>query len=157
MSKAFTRESDDLPERPTPARPRTALPPGARNYLTPDGAQQFRDELERLESGGEEANSARRQFLQRTLQSAEVVTPPPPPHDTVRFGASVTVRDPHGVEETFRIVGADEVDSARDWISWVSPLARALLNARLGQRVVLQLPGGRRDLEIRAITYHTAG
>ncbi len=48
MSKAFTREEDDAPERPTPLRPASSLPPGTKNYLTPDGAVRFRDELDRL-------------------------------------------------------------------------------------------------------------
>ncbi len=156
MSKAFTRESDDLPERPAPPRPAPALPPGTRNYLTPDGALRLRRELEHLEAQPPPPGTpgaARLQALRRTLPTAEIVPPPPPPHESVRFGAFVTVRDSRGEEETFRIVGLDEVDTERDWISWLSPLARALLNAQLGQRIQLQLPGGRRDLEIVAVRY----
>ncbi len=156
MSKAFTRESDDLPERPAPPRPAPTLPPGTRNYLTLDGAQRLRLELEQLEAQPPPSGTpgaARLQLLRRTLTSAEVVPPPPPPHESVRFGAVVTVRDSRGEEETFRIVGLDEVDTDRDWISWLSPLARALVNARLGQKIQLQLPGGRRELEIVTIRY----
>ena len=160
MSKAFTREDDDRPERPAAPRLPSPLPPGTRNYATPAGAHRLRAELERRLADPAAAGPAaptnsdpRLQALQRSVQSMEIVPPPPPPHDQVRFGASVTVRDAQGVEERFRIVGVDETDAERDWISWLSPLARALLNARLGQRVRLKLPGGDRDLEVTAIAY----
>lgn len=158
MSKAFTRESDDLPERPTVPRPRPQLPAGTRNYLTPDGARRLQAELDELLGrtdlgAGSESLRERLGWLQRTLPTAEIVAAPPPPHDQVRFGAYVRVRDPQGIEETFRIVGLDEADPGRDWISWLSPLARSLLNARLGQQVRIQLPGGSRQLEIVGIAY----
>ena len=65
----------------------------------------------------------------------------------------MTVRDGGGVETRYRIVGVDETDLDRDWVSWVSPIARALLNARLGQRVRLKFPGGEQGVEIVGIAY----
>ena len=92
-------------------------------------------------------------FLHETLRTAVVVPAPPPPHDKVLFGATVTVRQQDGLETGYRIVGVDATDIDRDWISWLSPIARALLNTRLGQRVRLKLPAGERELEIVGISY----
>lgn len=168
MSKAFTRESDDVPDElflPSAS----ALPPGAKNYVTPDGAQRLREELDRLvnierpkTSATPEDPDAKRRLqlldqrilhLQQSLQSAVVVTPPAAPEDRVRFGATVTVRERNGNESRYRIVGVDEVDLDRNWVSWLSPIAKALLNARLGQRVRLKLPSGDAELEVVAIKY----
>ena len=167
MSKAFTRESDDAPDRPVAPR-RSSLPPGAKNYLTPDGARRFREELERLTqverpglAGASGDAEAKRQLqrldqrildLQQSLQSAVVVAPPPASEDRVRFGATVTVRE-RGAEARYRIVGVDEADLDRGWVSWLSPIAKALLNARPGQRVKFKFPSGEEELEIVRIAY----
>ena len=172
MSKAFTREDDDVPERPVLPRSAPALPPGAKNYLTPDGERRLRAELERLTQtepsppadataadtavgvqSRETAGLQRRLQLEKSLQSAVVVAPPPGPWEQVRFGATVTVRDASGTETRYRIVGVDEMDVDRDWVSWVSPIARALLNGRVGQRVRLKFPGGEQGVEIVGIAY----
>ncbi len=165
MSKAFTRESDDLPETPLVARPPTPLPPGAKNYLTPGGAQRMREELERLslverpkaDPGKTSLNvqvlEQRLRQLEQNLQSAEIVEPPAAPWDQVRFGATVTVRDRAGHESQYRIVGIDETDIDRGWVSWLSPIARALLKAKLGERVRFRFPAGEEELEIAGITY----
>ena len=87
------------------------------------------------------------------LQSAVVVAPPIVPEAGVRFGASVTVRDRGGGESHYRIVGVDETDIDRGWVSWLSPIAKALLNARLGERVRIELPSGQEELEILSIAY----
>lgn len=161
MSKAFTREDSGLPEQPEPIERAVTLPEGARNYLTPGGAARMQAELQML---GESASSSltesekatrdrRIDELQTILQSAEVLPPPPEPHDRVRFGASVTVRDGAGEEMSYRIVGADEIDLDQDWVSWVSPIARALLNARLGQKVPFKFPSGETELEVIRIEY----
>ncbi len=169
MSKAFTRESDDLPDEPTIRPLPSPLPPGAKNYLTPDGARRLREELDRLVqverpglAASPEDQDAKRSLhvldqrirhLQQSLHSAEVVPPPGVPEDRVRFGATVTVREHSGDEARYRIVGADETDLDRGWVSWFSPIARALLNARLGQRVRFKFPSGEEELEIVSIAY----
>src|SRR5262245_47307696 len=105
MSKAFTRESDDMPERPMAPRPAPSLPPGVRNYITPSGAQRLQAELDALIQSG--STGARVSALRQRLQTVEVVPPPAPPHEQVRFGATVTVRDSAGQDETYRIVVLD--------------------------------------------------
>ena len=175
MSKAFTRESDDLPDQPVLPRQSSSLPPGAKNYLTPDGERRLREELDRLvqverpelaaETKNQDSSVAsphqrqlqvldqRIHYLQESLQSAVVVTPPVAPENQVRFGATVTVRERNGSESRYRIVGVDETDLDRGWVSWLSPIAKALLNARLGQRVRLKLSTGDTELEIVHVVY----
>lgn len=170
MSKAFLRESDsDLPPEPPPTA--ALLPAGAKNYLTPTGAQRLRNELARLvdvdrpglAADPEDADSKRAlqtvdqriRYLRESLRTAEIVAPPPQA-DTdpvVRFGASVTVREPSGEISRYRLVGVDETEPEQGWISWTSPLAHALLNARPGDRVSFMAPGGARELEIIAVDY----
>ncbi len=169
MSKAFTRESDDLPE-PTITRPLTpSLPDGVKNYFTPDGARRLRAELDRLTQEERpraaaipDPLDAKRQLqvldqrilhLQQSLRSAEVVPAPAGPVDQVRFGATVTVREREGGEACYRIVGMDETDLDRGWVSWRSPIARALLNRRPGDRIRFQLPSGEEELEILSVHY----
>jgi len=169
MSKAFTRESDDAPETPL-VRPATALPPGVKNLLTPGGALQLRQELEQLTAeesalraatnASDETSKRRQQTLaaralqiQRTLQTAVITGPPAITDDVVRFGATVRVRERSGETMSYRIVGVDETDLDQNWVSWLSPIAKALLHARVGQSVRLKLPGGEEQLEILGVSY----
>lgn len=169
MSRAFVRESDDRPELPI-ARQASALPPGAKNYLTPGGATRLREELRKLLevdrpslAGAASDPDAKRQLLvldqrvqqlEESLGSAEVVEPPTPDaRAVVRFGATVIVRRPNGDEEDYRIVGVDEIDLERSWVSWASPIAKALVNARVGERVLFKFPSGEEQLEIVKIDY----
>ena len=165
MSKAFTRE-DDSEELPPAPRRSSPLPPGAKNYLTASGEQRLRGELQRcierrarIVGDSVDAKSELQRIdqhiaaLQAVLDSAVITSPPEKPWDEVRFGASVKVRDTAGEESTYRIVGVDETDIDRDWVSWVSPIARALLNAKVGRRVRFRVPAGERELEILSITY----
>ncbi len=146
----------------------SVLPAGAKNYITPDGAQRLRNELERLVrekrpsvSGADDSDAKRQlatldqriQRLEESLQSAEIVSPPGGDIDVVRFGATVTVREADGEESTYRIVGVDETDIDRGWVSWLSPIARALMNARAGDRVRFKIPSGETELEILRIGY----
>ncbi len=169
MSKAFTRESDDAPESPARLRPASPLPPGAKNYLTADGACRLQAELDRLTHierpklsvfpGDPDARRCLQSFdqqiqhLQHTLATAVVVAPPDAPWEQVRFGASVAVRSRNGEETRYRIVGIDETDVDRGWVSWLSPIAKALLNAKLGSRVRFRFPSGEEELEIVSIRY----
>lgn len=166
MSRAFIRESDDQPERPTLAR-RAPLPPGTPNYITPDGARRFREELERLvrterprlamadnpdaKQQLQELNQ-RVDLLQQCLETA-VVMPPPADTSRVQFGATVTVRDSGGEQDCYRIVGVDEADIECSRMSWLSPLARALVNARPGDHVSFKSPAGVQELVIMAVAY----
>lgn len=154
MSKAFTRE-DDRPEPEPPRRLPSVLPPGAKNYVTPDGATRLRAELDALVSGERrQATDDRIRELRRILESAVIVDPPSEDVDVVRFGATVSVRSlPDGETARYRIVGVDETDVARGWISWVSPVAKALLSAAAGDRVRAALPSGDKDFEILDVSY----
>jgi transcription elongation factor GreB len=169
MSRAFVRESDfpQLPELPPLVSP---LPPGAKNYLTPAGAQRLRDELARLRDTQRPRLAAapaddldakrelqvldqRIRYLQESLLTADVSEITPGPADVVRFGATVTVRESGNVETRYRIVGVDETDLDRNWVSWLSPVARALMNAKPGDRVQLKAPRGTRELHVVAIEF----
>jgi transcription elongation factor GreB len=167
MSRAFVRETDvpQLPDLPARAAP---LPPGVRNYITAAGAQRLRAELTdlltvrrpaliRAEPDDSDAKrelqtlDRRIRYLQEALRRAEIIAVDAAPPDVVRFGSAATVRESDGSETTYRIVGVDEADAEQNGISWLSPLAQALLNARVGARVTLRTPRGTRELEIRAI------
>jgi transcription elongation factor GreB len=169
MSKAFTREDDSAPEAELRSRPATAFPPGAKLHLTASGAQRLKAELDQLTqqerpqwSNRPDDPDAKRRLLivdnrieelRQILGAATIVEPPPQPWDQVRFGATVAVRNRSGEAEQYRIVGAAELDADRGWVSAVSPIGRALLNARLGQRVRFKFPTGEDELEIVQIAY----
>jgi len=169
MSKAFTREETDSPDFPELPPLTSVLPEGAKNYITSGGAQKLRDELDRLVNetrpslaAAADDPDAKRQlalldqriyYLEQSLQSAEVISLPAGAADTVRFGATVTVRESSGETSTYRIVGVDETDVDRGWVSWLSPIARALRNAKVGERVRFKIPSGETELEIAAINY----
>jgi transcription elongation factor GreB len=96
-------------------------------------------------------------FLVKRLDKAEVVDPVAPRDDAdadrIFFGATVDVRDGHGKKRTISIVGVDEIDTDRGFISWMSPMARALTKAREGDMVTLKTPGGVEELEILEVRY----
>lgn len=169
MSKAFTRESDGESDE-LPLRPSSALPPGAKNLLTPSGVARLRAELGELVSevrpelatSTDDADRKRKlqqldhriEQIEESLRTAVIV--PPPATDAerreVRFGATVTVRRAGG-EVSYRIVGVDEIDLDRGWVSYLTPIAKALIGARLGERVRFRFPSGEEDLEILRIDY----
>jgi transcription elongation factor GreB len=181
MNKAFVREGDgDDDEELEPA---LKLPGGTRNYITPAGHQKLKDELEHLvkrerphvveivawaASNGDRSENGdyiygkrrlreidrRIRFLTKRLDIAEVVDPlRQGNNDQVFFGARVTVADADGSENTYTIVGVDEADVARGRISWISPLARALIKAREGDSVRFQSPLGLREIDIVEVVY----
>ena len=182
MSKAFTRESDsaDDPDDLEDANP---VPAGSKNYMTPHGWRRMRDELTHLVKverpevtnvvswaarNGDRSENAdyqygkkrlreidrRIRYLTKRLENAEVVDPATrEATDQVFFAATVTYANSAGDELTVRIVGLDETDHARGLISWISPVARALIKAREGDTVALVTPGGREELEILEVRY----
>lgn len=166
MSKAFTRESDEIgPEELKSLRPQ--LPPGASNYITRAGADRLRQRLNELlekkstttdGASSSEAQADQRRIdssirrLQATLSSV-VLAEIPADQTKVAFGASVVVRYSNGAEETYRIVGVDEADPAHDQISWISPLAQALLNQRAGNNLLFKSPAGEQELTILDVRY----
>ncbi len=182
MNKAFVKESDgdDDDELGAGLPP---IPPGAKNYITPQGYQRIREELlqlidvERPEvvkivhwaaSNGDRSENGdyiygkrrlreidrRIRFLTKRLDLAEVVDPSV--HhgsDQVFFGATVTYVNAQGDEHIVTIVGIDELDPLRGKISWISPVARALTKAREGDVVTLRTPAGEDELEIISVQY----
>jgi transcription elongation factor GreB len=96
-------------------------------------------------------------FLVRRLDNAEVVDPAMPRDEDVAsrvyFGATVIVANAAGEERTISIVGIDEIDTARGYISWISPMARALLKAREGDTVTVRTPGGSEELDVVDVRY----
>jgi transcription elongation factor GreB len=172
MSKAFLRE-DDFQSEETAATPIKLLPRGAKNYMTPAGVARLQAELRELTEERSilvaEKNDPdvkrrlqkldqRMRHLQQSLHSAEVVAAPggTSERNTVLFGATITVRDTSGVETRYRIVGVDETDLERGDVSWLSPLAQALLNARVGERVTFKAPRGQTELLIVGVSYDPA-
>lgn len=183
MSKAFVRESDHEDGDDDGLTPELALPAGARNYLTPAGYARLREELvhlmtvERPEivqvvswaaSNGDRSENGdylygkrrlreidrRMRFLTRRLDIAEVVDPAEQADcEQVFFGATVTYMDADGAENTIKIVGVDEAEPLKGRISWVSPVARTLNKARVGDTVTLRAPGGDQTLDIVEIRY----
>jgi transcription elongation factor GreB len=179
MSKAFTRETDsdddDLPLQP--------LPIGGKNYITPAGYSHMRDELLGLmdverpkvveavywaASNGDRSENGdyiygkkrlreidrRIRFLTQRLEIAEITDPSA--HygkDQVFFGSTVTYEDDAGVERSITILGIDEADTLTGQVSWVSPVARALLKSRVGDEVSLVMPDGVRVLSVLAVSY----
>ena len=165
MSKAFTKESDD-PGNDVHTDFKDPLPPGVKNYVTPEGAEALRKELARLESEPRpksssdravrkrlEALDRRLQFFRDRVANMTVVDLGSQDKDSVHFGATVTVADEEGNEKSYRIVGVDESDPAKGKISWISPIAKALISARVGDVVTLELPDGNAELEILQIEY----
>lgn len=167
MSKAFLRESD-MPEFPDRAPP-VLLPVGAKNYMTPQGAERLRRELARLVdqerpplvAGNADPESKRElhtldqriRYLEQSLRTAEIIERPPAGTNEVRFGANVRVRESNGELSTYRIVGVDEIDPTEGCISWLSPIARALMSAKAGDRVTMTSPRGERQIEVLSVSY----
>ncbi|MDO4904511.1 MAG: transcription elongation factor GreB [Lautropia sp.] len=182
MNKAFVRESDESfdDEEGEVASPPL---PGGKNYITRAGYQALRDELTHLldverpevvrvvswaASNGDRSENGdylygkkrlreidrRVRFLIRRIDMAEVVDPSAHyGNDQVFFGATVCYSEPDGTERRVEIVGVDETDPLNGRISWISPVARALIKAHEGDEVVLMTPQGRMALLIEAVEY----
>src|ERR1044071_2544187 len=180
MSKAFVKETDDEPDLPDDA---PQLPSGLKNYMTPEGHLQMQEELRRLlreerpktvevvawaAGNGDRSENGdylygkkrlreidrRIRFLTKRLESAEVVDPSRQTRrDQVFFGASVTYANEDGGDRTVTLVGVDEADLDRSRISWISPVARALLKSQEGDLVELRTPSGSERIEVLEIRY----
>src|SRR4051812_11764592 len=184
MNKAFTKEPSGDDDDDDMALPE--LPVGGKNYVTPEGYRRLREELMELldterpkivevvswaaKNGDRSENGdylygkkrlreidRRIRFLTKRLDIAEVVDPSVHRgNDQVFFGATVRFASDHGEERTIRIVGVDEAESARGEVSWVAPIARALLKARVGDEVRLVTPRGVETIEVLEVRYPTA-
>jgi transcription elongation GreA/GreB family factor len=166
MSRAFTKESTDdlvageLPERPVPTHA---------NYVTPRGLDQLQararglqETHEQLAARSEDDSTAKQKlreverdqrYFKSQLERAEVVDPAGQPRDEVHFGATVNMVDEDGKKHRFTIVGDDEADVAAGRISWASPLAKAMIGAKVGDTVMWRRPVGDAEVEIAQITY----
>ncbi len=182
MSKAFTKEdSGSSPEEEIPEG--EPLAKNAKNYLTPPGFAKLQAELHQLlheerpkitatvawaASNGDRSENAdylygkkrlreidrKIRFLSQRLEHSEVVDPlRAQKKDQVFFGATVTLEDEKGMQKTYSIVGIDEANPSLGKISWISPLAKALLKSRQGDLVTLRSPKGDQELEVIKIAY----
>lgn len=182
MSKAFTKESDGDDEDDVGLPP---LPVGGKNYITPAGYTRLRAELLTLmdderpkvveavhwaaRNGDRSENGdyiygkkrlreidRRIRFLTKRLEIAEITDPSAHQgKEQVFFGATVTYEEESGLQRTVTIMGIDEADNMQSQVSWVSPVARALLRTQVGDVVRLSSPAGTQDIEIMTVTYPT--
>ena len=187
MSKAFTKEPEGDADDDDDAGGLPPLPQGTKNYMTPQGYARLRAELMSLideerpkvveivswaASNGDRSENGdylygkkrlreidrRIRFLTKRLDIAEVADPSA--HhgsDQVFFGATVTYANGKGEERTITIKGIDEADSLKGEVSWIAPIARALLKAREGDEVQLMTPGGLDTLEVLEVRYPKPG
>jgi transcription elongation factor GreB len=180
MSKAFVKEDEndddeDAGEASSPL-------PGGKNYITPQGLQRLRDELRKIldedrptlvktvswaASNGDRSENGdyiygkrklreidkRLRFLTKRIEIAHVVDPVTQEGPKVKFGATVTIEGEDGKKKKFSIVGVDETDVARGRISWISPIATALLKGSEGEAVTVRTPKGEEDVEIVKVEY----
>jgi transcription elongation factor GreB len=180
MSKAFTKESDAVEDDDVEAE--AAQPAGVKNYISPAGYARLRNELAQLweverpklvetvswaAGNGDRSENGdylygkkrlrevdrRIRFLSKRMEYAEVVQTIGHDPERVFFGATVTVMSKRGEERVVTIVGMDEVDPARGRVSWIAPIAKALLKAREGDTVTVRTPGGVEELEIVEVRY----
>jgi transcription elongation factor GreB len=172
-----------LPDDDLDGEEENPIPAGSKNYLTPAGWRRMRDELTWLVKTerpdvtsvvswaaklGDRSENAdyqygkkrlreidrRIRYLTKRLEAAEVVDPATREEtDQVFFGATVTYVNAAGTEQTVRIVGLDETDPAHHYVSWISPIARALIKAREGDTVSLHTPAGVEQIEIVEVRY----
>ncbi len=180
MNKAFTKESDDEPEKPEQTN---ALPAQLKNYMTPYGFAQLREELRYLlrderpkivetvrwaagngdrSENGDYIYGKRRlreidrrvRYLTKQIESAVIVDPQQQKNLTrVFFGATLTYQQKNGNQQTVKLVGIDEADLAKNKISWISPIAKALLKSQVGDIIEFNTPAGIEIIEVLSIEY----
>jgi transcription elongation factor GreB len=184
MNKAFVKESNEDDDDLDVAQPE--IPAGTKNYITPAGQRRMRNELLHLidearpevvklvswaASNGDRSENGdyiygkrrlreidrRIRFLTKRLDLAEVVNSSRQENtDQVFFGATVEYATGDGVSHTVTIVGVDEVDLDQGHVSWISPIARALLKAKVGDQVTLHTPAGPESIDVLDVRYPTA-
>jgi transcription elongation GreA/GreB family factor len=161
MSRAFVRELDDQGGSAVPLRPQSPHI----NYVTPRGLGQLEDKVRDLAEARQALVGMEDLSSQQTLRELErdlayfnervkravLVEPEAQPLDRVHFGALVEAEDKEGERLNFMIVGEDEADATQGRISWVSPLANALMNAQVGDVVSWKRPVGDKELEVLSI------
>lgn len=129
-------------------------PAGSKNYLTREGYLRLKDQLQDLTAAGEARESDLKiRSLHKLIDTAQVIDPERQTGDRVIFGATVTVLDEDEIEHVYRIVGIPETDVSAGKVSWISPIGRALLQAKVGDFVTVKTPHGDEDLEVRAIEF----
>jgi transcription elongation factor GreB len=183
MNKAFVTETENDDEVDAEAGAALPLPAGAKNYISPEGYRSLKDELMRLldidrpemvrvvswaASNGDRSENGdylygkkrlreidrRIRFLTRRLDIAEVVdSSQHQGSDQIFFGATVDYTSDGGPIKTITIVGIDEAEPLAGKVSWVAPIARALVKARVGDVVMLRTPGGVEELEVIDVRY----
>jgi transcription elongation factor GreB len=121
--------------------------------MTSQGLQAFKDELAELEREDSAMDADRRQFLRQLVDHAHVIVPEHQSGDRVIFGATVTVKDEDGERRIYKLVGVDESDAKAGKVSWISPIGKALLGARVGDTVTLLTPVKEEDLEILSVEF----
>lgn len=180
--EGFRERAESLPDSEEESGP--ALPKGTKNYMTPGGFKRLKNELHDLltvkrpeltnviawaAGNGDRSENAdyiygkrrlreidrRIRFLTKRLEASEVVDPAQRKTDQIFFGATVTVMDEEGETKAYSIVGMDEINLAKNHISWTSPMARALMKAREGDVVTFQSPKGPREIEIVEVCYRS--
>ena len=186
MNKAFTKEPACDTEDDADSGGLPPLPPGGRNYITPAGYARLRSELfdlidnqrpkivetvhwaasngDRSENGDYIYGKKRLREIDRRIrfltQRIEIAAVSDPSlhfgSDQIFFGATVTYVDSEDQERTVTILGIDEADSAQQQVSWISPVARTLLKARVGDALTLVTPKGPHDIEVLRVQYPKA-
>ncbi len=183
MSKAFVKDdAPEIEEDPPDQDDEAGAPPGSKNYITKKGFDVLKAEVNELlnverpkvvevvawaASNGDRSENAdyqygkrrlreidrRIRFLQKRIDRAEIVNPETQKGDRVLFGATVTVTDGFDKTRVYKIVGIDETDATQGKVSWISPIGKALLQAKVGDAVILHMPKGEEELEIKFIEF----
>jgi len=164
VSRGFVKEDDvERAGTDSPERQVSQLP----NYVTPFGLAQIQTQVTVLEQQQkllanmdnpvtQQALVALKRdmrYIEARLESVILINPATQPKETILFGATVNVEDEEGNSHQFTIVGEDEADIVLNKVSWVSPIARALIGHKVGETVSWQRPAGNVNLEILAINY----
>ena len=165
MSRGFVKE-DDQEEIPLVPQ-RANLPSGVPNFVTPAGLEQLLNEREELirerdsqTAGSEDEKritmnfiNAKLQLLNNRISEARVINPGEQPQNEIRFSAYVTLKTEASKIQTFQIVGVDEADISKGKLSFISPLAKLLINKKIGDKIVLRRDNKDTIFEIVKISY----